>query len=160
MASVTRDRFFDANKEVIGVLVWRSTLDGRTSDVCIARDGKKYRPVTLKPIGHNLSALGGAGKAHFNCRSVFVATVKSWQELGLSEPPPSTRSSMDGQVPDTVTYGEWLKGKDAEFQNDVLGKTKAEAFRAGMPIERFTNNEGKTLTIAELKKRDAKYFND
>jgi hypothetical protein len=160
MASFTRERFFDANDGVIKALMWSSTLDGRTTDICIARDGKQYTPVTHKPIGHSLPWLGGAGKAHFNCRSASVAVTKSWRELGfdIDELPASTRASMDGQVPDDITYSDWLKKKPASFQDEVLGKAKGKAFRNGLPVERFTNNIGRSYTLDELKERNAQYF--
>lgn len=126
---------------------------------CRARDGKLY---TLKhvPIKHNLQWLGGPGNAHWNCRSSKTALVKSWQELGfdISEMPASDRASMDGGVPADTTYGQWLKGKPASFQDDVLGNAKGKLFRSGLDIERFSNNKGKSYTLNQLRERDASYF--
>jgi SPP1 gp7 family putative phage head morphogenesis protein len=159
MAGFTRDRFFDENSSVIKSLKWHATLDSRTSEPCRARDGKLYT-LNRKPIGHSLNWGSGPGRYHFNCRSVAVAVTKSWRELGIDadELPVGTRASMDGQVPADTTYAEWLGKRDAKFQDDVLGKTKAELFRAGMPIERFENNKGKSYTLAQLRERDAYYF--
>lgn len=160
MAAFTRERFFDANSEVLKAVMWSSALDGKTSDICKVRDGKQYTHDTHKPIGHSFEWLGGPGVAHLNCRSAAVGVTKSWRELGLDmdELPPSTRASMDGQVPEDMTYGQWLKGKDAEFQDEVLGKAKGKAFRAGLPLDRFTNNKGKSYTIEQLKERNSSYF--
>jgi SPP1 gp7 family putative phage head morphogenesis protein len=159
MAGFTRDRFFEQNSNVIKALKWHATLDGRTSEPCRARDGKLYT-LAKKPIGHSLNWGAGAGRYHFNCRSIAVAVTKSWKELGIDadELPASTRASMDGQVPADTTYAEWLGKRDAKFQDEVLGKTKAELFRAGMPIERFENNKGKSYTLSQLRERDAYYF--
>lgn len=160
MAGFAQDRFFEANEEVIKAVKWSSTLDGRTTEICRARDGKLFHAVTHKPIGHNLRWLGGAGRAHFGCRSASVGVTKSWRELGfdIDELPPATRASMDGQVPEDVTYSDWLKNKPAEFQDDVLGKAKGKLFRNGMPIERFSNNRGKSYTLKQLKEREQYYF--
>ena len=89
-----------------------------------------------------------------------MPVVKSWKELGidLPESAKSTRAAYDGQVPENLTYGEWLKGKSAEFQDGVLGKTKGKLFRAGMPIDRFVNRTGDVLTLDELRKKDAAMF--
>lgn len=160
-AAFTRDRFFEANESLIKELIWVSTLDGRTTEICMARDQKRYTLVTYKPIGHSLRALGGAGRAHHRCRSAFVARTKSWRELGLDidEMPESTRASMDGQVPAKTTYAEWLSKKSASFQDEVLGKTKAKLFRdGGLTIDRFTNNTGKSYTLDQLRVRDASAF--
>lgn len=160
MAGFARDRFHEANQDVIKAVQWVSTLDGRTTEICRARDNKLYTPVTHKPIGHSLKWLGGAGNAHFGCRSASVGVTKSWRELGfdIDEIPAGTRASMTGQVPADMSYADWLKNKDASFQDDVLGKAKGKLFRSGMPIERFSNNLGKSYNLEQLKEREAYYF--
>lgn len=159
-AQYARSKFFEANDSVVKHLLWSSTLDGRTTEICRARDGKAYTLETKRPIGHSLAYLGGAGNAHFGCRSTMVAVTKSWRELGIDadELPASTRASMDGQLPDDITYEEWLKKKPASFQNEVLGVTKGKAFRKGLSLDRFENNRGRQYTIDELKARDSQYF--
>lgn len=159
MAGFTRNRFFEENESVIKALKWHATLDSRTSEPCRARDGKQYT-LAHKPIGHSLNWGAGPGAYHFNCRSIAVAVTKSWKELGFDaeELPPSTRASMDGQVPDDMTYADWLAKKPAEFQDEVLGKAKGKLFRNGMPIERFENNKGKSYTLDQLKEKNSYYF--
>lgn len=61
---------------------------------------------------------------------------------------------MNGQVPETQTYQTWLKKQSFEFQNDVLGKSRAEMFRNDMPLDRFVDDSGKTYTLAELKAKE------
>ncbi len=88
-----------------------------------------------------------------NCRSMTIPVVKSWRELGfdMDEAPPSTRASMNGQVPEKMTYNEWLKGQSAEFQDDVLGKTKGQLFRDGMSVDKFVDvKSGREFTLKEL----------
>jgi hypothetical protein len=156
MSVFTRERFFEANNEVISAIRWQATLDNRTSSPCRLRDNKLYT-TDHKPIGHSLPWGGGAGNFHINCRSVAVAVLKSWKELGfnIDELPPSTRQSMNGQVPADLSYGDWLKKQSAKIQDEVLGKTRAKLFREGKAtIETFANNKGKLLTIQELKELD------
>lgn len=66
-AATVREGFYEANPDLIKAVVWRSTLDTRTSSECRIRDGKRYtlgqRP---KPIGHELPWGGGPGKLHWN----------------------------------------------------------------------------------------------
>ncbi|WP_454673447.1 hypothetical protein [Achromobacter pestifer] len=45
-----RDRFYDANEDILGALAWVSTLDARTSSMCRLRDGLRYS-LGHKPIG-------------------------------------------------------------------------------------------------------------
>lgn len=160
IAAFTRERFFEKNSQVIKALKWSSTLDGKTSEPCRARDGKLYT-ISHNPIGHSLNWGGGPGNYHFGCRSVSVGVTKSWKELGLNSGKLSTatRASMDGQVPADLTYEEWLKKKPASFQDDVLGKSKGKLFRAGLSLDRFENNKGKELTLSQMRANDIAIFN-
>lgn len=83
--------------------------------------------------------------------------LKSWKDLGipLREIPPSTRASMNGQVPERTTYEEWLRGEPKHVQIEALGKARAEAFRAGTGLARFVTREGRVLTLDELRAADA-----
>lgn len=144
---------YKANDDLIKAVVWVSTLDGRTSEVCIARDGLKYT-TDGQPIGHSLPWLGGPGAAHWNCRSASVPEYKSWRDLGIpiDDIPPESRASMDGVVPGGTTYAEWLRGKGEAFQNEVLGKGKAELWRDGrISLRDLTNDLGRPLTLEQLE---------
>ena len=155
-AGTTRERFHDANADLIKALGWTSTLDSRTSAICRIRDGKQYHPKTHAPIGHKLPWLGGPGKAHWNCRSCAVPVLKSWKELGaaadIEEFSPATRASMDGQVPADQTYGEWLKKQSPARQDQILGKARGEMFRrGGLTLDKFYNDKGQWLTLEQLQ---------
>lgn len=162
MAGVARDRFYASNSGLVKAVEWVSTLDTHTTTTCSLRDGKRYtNDAEHKPIGHSLPWLAGPGRAHWGCRSDSAPVTKSWRELGIDidEVHPSTRSSMDGQVPAKTTYGEWLKRQSAARQDEILGPTRGKLLRAGgMDLERFANNKGRWLTLDELRKRDAGAF--
>lgn len=161
-AGVTRDRFFNANKSVIKAIVWTSTLDSRTSEGCRIRDGKHYTPEQHLPIGHKIPWNGGPGALHWNCRSVGLPITKSWKELGgrdIADFDPTVRASMDGQVPADTTYPEWLAKQSARRQDDILGPTRGKLLRDGqLTLDRFYNDKGKMLTLAEIRERDAAAF--
>lgn len=162
-AGFTRDRFYEANADLVKAEVWSATLDTRTSDLCRIRDGKKYTAGTHKPIGHSVPWLAGPGRLHWQCRSSSVPVLKSWRDLGVDadEAAPSTRASMDGQVPEDTTYGQWLKRQSAARQDQVLGPERGKLFRAGgLTLEQFYNDKGRLLTLDELRKRDAVAFRD
>ena len=79
--------------------------------------------------------------------------------IDMAELDPTTRASMDGQVPQDMTYQQWLKSKPAAFQDDVLGPTKGKLFRDGdLPLDRFVDRKGRELTLDELRKKDAEAF--
>jgi SPP1 gp7 family putative phage head morphogenesis protein len=138
--NTARDELYKANSDIIKGLQWVSTLDMRTSSICRGRDGQVF------PLNS-----GARPPAHFRCRSAMVAILKSWKELGLKDPTPGTRASMSGQVAETETYQTWLAKKSHEFQDEVLGKAKADIFRSGVTLDRFVVN-GKELTLEQLKK--------
>lgn len=160
-AGVVRDRFYEANDDLIKAVVWTATLDSRTTLLCAQRGGKQYTNTDHRPIGHSYPWLGGPGRAHWRCRSVGVPVTKSFRDLGLDidELSPGTRASMDGQVPADTTYGQWLKRQSAARQDDVLGPTRGALFRrGGLTIDKFADERGRELTLAELRERDAEAF--
>lgn len=161
-AAFTRNRFLQANNDLIKAVVWTSTLDSRTSEGCRLRDGLKYTPDEYKPIGHKVPWLAGPGQLHWNCRSTSVPVTKSWVELGgvdIGEFNPETRASMDGQVPAETTYADWIKKQPAGRQDEILGATRSKLMRDGkLSLDRFYNERGKYLTLDELRKRDAAAF--
>jgi hypothetical protein len=66
---------------------------------------------------------------------------------------------MDGQVAATKTYQDWLKVQPKEFQDSVLGRTKAILFRkGGLTLDKFVNRAGNELTIEQLRKAHADAF--
>lgn len=146
-SNFANNAFLGANSDVVKGYRYTATLDLRTTVLCAGRDGKFY-------------ALGGAKPAipaHFRCRSRYVGVTKSFRELGidLDELPPGTRQSLDGQVPSSLNYNDWLKKQSQERQDEVLGKSKAEIFRRGeVTLDKFVSKQGHTYTIEELR---AKY---
>lgn len=153
MAATTRDRFFEANDDILGDEVWVSTLDGRTSQECRIRDGKRYTRGSHRPVGHSLSWGSGPGRLHWQCRSTAIALLKGQDELF------GKRASKDGTVDANEGYGQWLKRQPASVQDDILGSSRGALFRrGGLSIEQFSNDKGKTLTLAELEERHAAAF--
>lgn len=143
-ANQSRNAVAKANSDILKSVQWLSTLDGRTSAVCRARDKKTY-PVDSGP----------RPPAHIACRSVINFVLKSWRQLGL-EDTPGTRASMNGQVPGDISYGSWLRTQPRSFVMDTLGKKKARLFLNGeLPIDRFVDRAGGELTLDQLKTRES-----
>jgi SPP1 gp7 family putative phage head morphogenesis protein len=143
VSTQAREQTYRENGDVISGVQWVSTLDTRTTPICISLDGQVF------PIDE-----GPRPPAHPNCRSTTVPVTKSWKELGIkaSEAPESTRASMDGQVPESVTYGEWLDEQSTERQNAVLGPGKARLWRAGkIDAQDLATRTGRPATLAELQ---------
>lgn len=149
-ANSARQDVFEANSDIIKAIRWVSTIDGRTSMVCKSRDGQVF------PIDK-----GPRPPAHWACRSTTVPVLRTWREMGIDadEAPPSTRASMNGQIPDTETYGTWLKRQSVEFQNEALGVTKARLFRSGeYTMDKFVDPTGREYSLEELRRFDPERF--
>lgn len=152
-AKVAREQFYEANNDIIASLMWLSTLDGRTSEGCIIRSGKRYTVKAHKPIGHSIPWLGGAGALHWNCRSVSLPLLEGQEGITGGQ------ASETGPVDASLTYGAWLKRQSASKQDDVLGATRGALFRrGGLTIDKFTNNKGVWYSLEQLKEIEGKAF--
>jgi len=153
-ASQARHLTYNENKDVVKGYQWVSTLDERTSDTCISLDSlywlydapeKSTLPSEITP------------PAHMNCRSATVPITRSWRELGidLDEAPEGTRASMNGQVPASISYREWLETQSASMQKDVLGAVRYDMYKKGeIKIDSFYSRDGRMYSLNELKKKD------
>jgi SPP1 gp7 family putative phage head morphogenesis protein len=147
-SNMARNEFFLENADILKGVKWITTLDSRTSTVCAGLDGKVF------PIDK-----GPRPPAHPNCRSSITGILKDAEEMGLNEIPAGKRASINGQVPDTVTYGEWLRGQPVSVQDAVLGVKKSKLFRDGqLPIERFSDSNLKPLNLEQLRRLEKKAF--
>lgn len=151
MAAVSRDAFVQANSDIIAKVEWVSTLDDRTTIQCQALDGQEF------PLDS-----GPRPPIHINCRSTIVPVLANkYLRDTLSQG--RTRASADGPVSAGQSYYEWLKGQPDSFQDEALGKTRAELFRSGgLTSERFAElNLGKNfepLTLDEMRRLEPVAF--
>jgi SPP1 gp7 family putative phage head morphogenesis protein len=122
----------------LGVTHWRflATLDSKTSVICAANDGKRF------PVGE-----GPMPPLHPSCRSTAVPD--------FGGDPIGTRASISGQVPAATDFESWLGARPIKEQNEVLGKTKAEAWRSGaLSLKDMLGRDLQPLTLAELRRLD------
>lgn len=146
----------EANANIIKAVQWVSTLDSRTSEICMARSGKTWSYPDFKPIGHKIPWNGGP-PAHWNCRSSFIPITKSFEELTggkiKDKVEPATRASMDGYVAADLTFDQFLKNKPPEFADKMLGNGRAELWRSGkITLNQLLDQRGNPLTLAQLKR--------
>jgi len=141
---------YKANADIVKGEQWSSVLDSRTSDQCMALDGRVF----------DLDK-GPRPPIHINCRSARVPVLADeFAFLTKGE----MRSSKDGPVPATLTYFQWLKSQPASFQDEALGPVRAKLFRdGGLSAERFAalqlDRNFQPLTLAEMKKLEPLAFN-
>lgn len=77
ISNAARESIWTANSDVISMLRWTATLDGRTSMICMSRDGSATTLDGSKlPAGvRRLVPPGARPPAHPNCRSVMIAIL-------------------------------------------------------------------------------------
>lgn len=154
--SVTaRNNFFKANQSYFDGYEWVAVLDSRTSLICASRDGKVY-PITDDP------EKSPKPPAHFSCRSTITPKLKPQYEKSDKEPKrrPATGAAGQKKVNSKTTYESWLKRQPKEFQDDVLGPSRGRLFRnGGLTLSKFVDQQGKTLTLDELRKVEPEVFN-
>ncbi|URA06987.1 morphogenesis protein [Xanthomonas phage Elanor] len=181
VSTAARQSTWDANADIISGVRWVATLDGRTSPVCQSRDGEVYpidkgpRPPahpncrsTVAPVLHGEQIVGDRPSVtdtrtrrqreiDFRADAKEAAGSK-WKDMSPAERNAAIKARRDkwadeniGPVASTTNYQSWLKGQSKEFQDDVLGKGKAQLFRDGMPLEKFVDEKGKPYSLAQLK---------
>lgn len=154
VANASRQATFDANSDIIKGTKWISALDSRVCELCLARADKEWDN-TGKPIGHGIPF--SVPPIHYNDRCILTAVTKTFRELGvdIDEPPITTRASVDGQVSAKTTIDDFLKRKGEAWQNETLGKGRADLWREGkISLENLIDGSGQPLTVAQLR---AKY---
>lgn len=157
MNAVSNDaalRTFQENNDVIKAVTQVSTLDNKTSDICIAYSGQTWNVETLQPIPPSKLRFNSGPPRHFNCRSRLRPVTKSFKELGIDtkEIPPGTRASMDGQVPADITFDEFLVKKSETFQNKLLGRKRAELWRKNaITLTQLVDFRGFPMTLEQLE---------
>lgn len=185
ISNLARAEFIKANSDLFEEEQFVATLDARTTPVCRANDGERF-PVgkgPMPPLHFNCrslrvpalldDALGNRPAKPVTERMLLREFAK---EHGIKAPtsradlPYGTKGAFDefarrrireltGQIPAKTTYQEWLSRQSAEFQDDVLGPTRAKLFRdGGLTLQKFVNRRGDELTLAELARREASAF--
>lgn len=147
---------YQANSDVIKAVVQLSTLDNRTSGICIAYSGQVWDVETLQPVPPSKLRFNSGPPRHFNCRSRLRPVTKSFKELGINtkEIPPGARASMDGQVPADITFGDWLEKKPKSFQDKLLGPGRARLWRGNkITLTQLVDFRGFPLTLEQLGNR-------
>lgn len=151
--SNTRMELYRENDDIIDGYQWVSTLDKKTSGICIERDGRVWIYDEKKREKYdNLLPNAVYPPAHYGCRSVTVPVLKSFRDLGynVDDLQAGTRASMDGYVSESTNYSDWIAKQPYSVQVDVLGKTRADLLQSGVAnVTDFFDDQG-MITLHEL----------
>jgi hypothetical protein len=125
--------------------------------ICIAYSGATW-DLDYEPIDGNDLPYNGGVPRHFNCRSAEQLLLVSLRDMGIDmdEPDPGTRASSSGPISAKTSFADYLKMKGEDYQNETLGKGRAEMFREGKlsPRDLVSGVTGRPLKLSELR---AKY---
>ncbi len=140
---------FSDNPKVTEEYRYTATLDGKTSHICIALDGRVFRyddPNARRP------------SQHYRCRSTMVPIV-DFDGLGLDTPVEGKRAAKGGAVDASTDYPQWLRAQDKidpKVTDDILGVGRAKLFRSGkLDLRTIVRRDGSTISLADLRKRNS-----
>jgi hypothetical protein len=153
VANDARRQTFQANSDVINGLMQVSTLDGHTTDICIAYSGEQWN-LQYEPINGSTLPFNGGCPRHFNCRSLEIPITKTFRELGVDMPEPkgTTKASSDGQISINTSFNDFLIRKGKAYQDKMLGPGRAELWREGkITLRDLLDSNGRPLSVATLK---------
>ncbi len=147
VASTARQEFYEDNSDVINAYQIVAVLDDRTTLTCAALDGEVFEIDGFD-----------APPYHWNCRTTYIGVVDPEYQVDIpSAQRPANGDDGEDLVSTQSTYNSWLKNQSDEFQNDVLGKERADLFRGGMNLKQFVDENYTPLTLDELKAKDAEH---
>jgi len=126
-----------ANPDLVKGIQWVATLDGHTTKICMALNGKSWSLPDFKPIGHDKRFPGPV--AHWSCRSTQVPKTFSWAELAgkkkggkaLGKPKLTFQQAFEKRLAE--------QGFDAEEISEITANTKASM--DGQVAEKTTHDE-------------------
>ena len=178
VSNSARDETWQENSDIVSAKILTATLDGHTSPICRANDGHGA-PIGGSKLPDGVLPLTPTNlvlPAHPNERSVWTAYIDGLQMLG-SRPfvLTSNKNKIDframarkqgksikqvrsewakkniGEVPVETTYQDFLNRQSPEFQEEVLGKTKATLFRKGkVKLNEYVDSVGNEITLKQL----------
>lgn len=164
VANGARQETFRANADVAKGVQALATLDGRTTEICIARSGSAWdwdgNPLPESP---RQEPFPGYPPWHWNCRTVMTVVLRSLAEMAqavglrkraaLRALPRTTQASIDGQVAANLNYEAWLKTKSPVFQRQVLGQAKWDLWQEGqIGLADLIDQSGRPLPLERLRR--------
>jgi SPP1 gp7 family putative phage head morphogenesis protein len=180
IANEARIEGIKENGDVVKAIKWVSTLDLRTTDICIALDGLTWDSESFEPIDHDKEFPGPT--AHWGCRSTQAPVLKDFDSLSKGAPIKTEgggrtnaeaifrrnaraagldpnqsilngRASLDGEVGGRTTFSTWLGRQSKKRKEAILGKDKLALFeKKKLNVRQLTDQTNRPLTMDELRK--------
>lgn len=158
VANTARQMTFQSNRDILDGIEQLSTLDGRTTDICLAYSGAQwdmdYQPMNGTTLPYNNPDGTPGCPRHWNCRSLMVPVTRSLRSMGIDLPDfePTTRASENGPVSAKLTMDQWLASRTDAQLNEQLGRGRAALYKKGtITLQQLLDQSGNPLTLKELE---------
>lgn len=175
-----KQALYEANSDIIKEELYVATLDARTTIECASFDGQVFprgegpippihfrcRSLRVPYISpENLRNRGFDSSTEKELLQEYTDQANIDQVKRRDRLPRGHKTKFDefarkrardlvGQVPAKTSYNAWLKTQTTEFQDRVLGPTRAKMFRdGGITLDKFVARDGDVLTLDELRRK-------
>ena len=177
IANHAKRLYYIENADLFKEEVYVATLDSRTTHICMSLDGNRY-PIGEGPFPPVHFQCRSLRVAVLTPDVVGQRPIREFTQKGLvrdytrqnglkvqgnrAKLPRGHKGPFDafarqrmrdltGRAPAKTTYQQFLGRQTQEFQNDVLGVTRAQLFRkGGLTLDKFVNHTGKLFTLEQL----------
>lgn len=141
----------EKNADIAPTMRYLATLDSHTCLRCSPRDGLEWDTLTHKPVGHDLAYI--QPPIHVGCRCKMIPVTRL-TDFGVGTELEGQRASSAGPASSSTTFTQFLKRQTPEFQEEVLGKGRAELFRSGkITLRDLVSGKGAPLTLKQLERK-------
>lgn len=185
IANQAKRAYYLENQDLFKQELYVATLDSRTTPICQSLDGEKFpvgegpippvhimcrslrvAVVTPEPIGNRPIrefTKKGLVREYSKANGLKVQSNRANLPRGHKGPfdafARKRMRDLTGRVPAKTTYQDFLSRQTKEFQEDILGVTRAKLFRSGnLTVKQFVDIRGKLLTLDQLKASHAAAF--
>lgn len=188
VANTSAQEWFRENAEFFDEELFVATLDSRTTPVCRATDGERfpigegripplhprcrsrrvpildeealgkrpYKAVTERQLLREFAKREGLDRAPRQRKGLPYGTKGRFDDFARRR----TRELI-GRTPAKTTYEQWLRRQSKQYQEDVLGKAKAQLFRRGdLSLDKFIDRSGAERTLSQIARSDRQAFID
>lgn len=147
VANEARLEMLKKNSDVVKGVQWISTLDSRTTEICMSLDGSAW-DLQGNKLNGTAHPWRGPPPAHFNCRSTLSPVVKSFAEMA-SDPGAKKKLSAQIATQPPKIHPDAIKEYQAGGSKGELGgfTTLQRFLRTGSPT-----NAGVTYPKEQIEK--------
>ena len=148
VASQARNETAKANDDFVTGVQMIATLDSKTTPYCRSIDHQVY-PVDSGP----------RPPFHVRCRTSFILLTKFSAMFSKG----ATRASINGQVPASLSYYEWLKTQPMSFIDLAIGPNRAKLLmNGGLDADKFAalqlGKNFKPITLDRMRELEPEMF--